>query len=508
MILKPISEGRGVASLVAYLTHDQVSADDPRPTTAERVAWTATLGGSPTGDVDLCVRMMQGRVADAPLLKQRAGVSARGRKLRNPYAHFTAAWPPGQTPTRDEQLELADRALSALGLEDHLAVLVAHNDTDHAHWHLVVCKVHPDTGKAASLGRSGLRLSKVAEQWEREHGGIVIDNRVRRREARERYAEYVAGRMSDFKDRRETTPQAQAERRTAELDATRRRARDLYPLPPAERPRGPGRRLRTDGEREDWAQVYEQERRTPTPPPRTRTERFRQCLQRRLRKAGESRDRARAIAERLVPRPRRRPRHRPAHLGAPGGRGPPARRPLRGASGARRPDRRRARRARARQPTAAGNAIDTAMDAILSARRAGVPAVQMDRYRERHKRARRRLDRYERAVEPVVRDHDAAARREALTRERQHEREHEWQRRKRERAEAARRRSQPGRTAEPTPPAAERRSPPRAAPAPARAAPRPALGQVPENPPTPPSPAQGAADAADRSRGQGLDWRR
>ena len=58
---------------------------------------------------------------------------ARGRKLRNPYAHFTAAWPPGQAPTRNEQLELADRALSALGLEDHLAVVVAHNDTDHAH---------------------------------------------------------------------------------------------------------------------------------------------------------------------------------------------------------------------------------------------------------------------------------------------------------------------------------------------------------------------------------------
>ena len=33
MILESISEGRGVASLVAYLTHDQVSAADPRPTT-------------------------------------------------------------------------------------------------------------------------------------------------------------------------------------------------------------------------------------------------------------------------------------------------------------------------------------------------------------------------------------------------------------------------------------------------------------------------------------------
>ena len=510
MILKPISEGRGAASLVAYLTHDQVTADDPRPTTDERVAWIATLGGSPTADVDLCVRMMQGRVADAPLLKDRAGVSVRGRKLRNPYAHFTAAWPPGQAPTRGEQLELADRALSALGLEDHLAVVIAHNDTDHAHWHLVVCKVHPDTGKAASLGRSGLRLSKVAEQWEREHGGIVIDNRVRRRQARERYAESVAGRMSRFKpDRRAATPEAKAAQRAAELDATRRRARDLYPLPPAERSRGPGRRPRTDVEREDWARVYEQERRTNTPPPQTRTERFRQRLQRRLRKAGATRDRARATAERLVPRPR----HRHGIL---------RRTWDRLAAAVRRPvDRFAARQeldaklAAARLERVLGirrrlrDDIDTALDAILIARRAGAPAAQMDRCYERHKRARLRLDRYERSAEPVVRDHDAAIRREALAREWKHEREREWQRRKRERAEAARGRQQPGRTAEPTPPAtAQHRSPPRAAPAPARAAPRPVLGQVPENPATPPSPAQGAGETADRSRGQDRNWRR
>ena len=101
---------------------------------------------------------------------------------------------------------------------------------------MVVCKVHPDTGTAASLGRSGLRLPKVAEQWEREHGGIVIDNRVRRRQVRERYADAVAGRMRYFKpDRRAATPQAKAEQRAAALDAARRRARDLHPLPPAGR---------------------------------------------------------------------------------------------------------------------------------------------------------------------------------------------------------------------------------------------------------------------------------
>ncbi len=420
-----------------------------------------------------------------------------------PYAHFTAAWPPGQAPTRDEQLELADRTLSALCLEDHLAVVIAHNDTNHAHWHLVVCKVHPDTGKAASLGRSGLRLSKVAEQWEHEHGGIVIDNRVRPREARERHAEYVAGRMSHFKpDRGAATPQAKAAQRAAELDAARRRARDLHPLPSAERPRGPGRRPRTDGERDDWAQVYERGTADGHAAPQTRTERFLLRLQWRLRKAGASRDRARATAQRLVPRPRRRHgivRRTWARLAA------AVRRPV---------DRIAARRALDVRLAAArlervlcirrrlSDAVQTAMDAVLIASSTRAPAAQIDRCYARLERARRRLDRYERSAEPVVRDHDAAVQREARARERQHEREREWQKRERERAEAARGRPQPGRPAAPTPPAtAQRRSPP-------RAAPRPAPSQVPENPATPPAPAHDAGEGADHSRGQDRHWRR
>ena len=89
MILKPISEGRGVVGLVAYLTHDQVSADDPRPTTDERVAWTATLGGSPTADVDLCVRMMQGRAGPPRRHRQpHSGAPHRARRPHRPVRHL------------------------------------------------------------------------------------------------------------------------------------------------------------------------------------------------------------------------------------------------------------------------------------------------------------------------------------------------------------------------------------------------------------------------------------
>ena len=430
-------------------------------------------------------------------------MSARGRKLRNQYAHFTAAWPPGQAPTRDEQLELADRTLSALGLEDHLAVVIAHNDTNHAHWHLVVCKVHPDTGKAASLGRSGLRLSKVAEQWEHEHGGIVIDNRVRP-PGSARAPRRVRRRADEPLQAGPWRGDAASEGRAA-----RRRARRCPPARPRPAPaavRRTAARPRPATSNRWRARRLGASLRRGTADghaaPQTRTERFLLRLQRRLRKAGASRDRARATAQRLVPRPRRRHgivRRTWARLAA------PVRRPV---------DRFAARRALDARLAAArlervlciqrrlSDAVQTAMDAVLIASSTRAPAAQIDRCYARLERARRRLDRYERSAEPVVRDHDAAVQREARARERQHEREREWQKRERERAEAARGRPQPGRPAAPTPPAtAQRRSPP-------RAAPRPAPSQVPENPATPPAPAHDAGEGADHSRGQDRHWRR
>ena len=183
MVTRAVSDGRGIDGLMSYLMHDKVTPGDRYPTTAERVAWAVPIGGSPTADVDLCVRIMQGVTADAAILKQLSGASNRGRKLRNPYAHFMTSWPPGETPSREEMLEAAGGQLEALECADRLVIVVAHTDTEHHHFHLVVCKVHPETGKAASLDHSGLKLSHFAEQWERDHGGIVIENRVRRNES-------------------------------------------------------------------------------------------------------------------------------------------------------------------------------------------------------------------------------------------------------------------------------------------------------------------------------------
>lgn len=284
MVSRAVSSGRGIAGLVRYLMHDQVRVGDRRPETSERVAWAEPVGGSPTRDVGLCVRIMQGVTADGAILKRLAGVSNRGRRLRDPYAHFMTSWPPGEVVSREHMLEVADRQLHALGCSDRLAIAIAHTDTDHAHFHLVICKVHPDTGRAASLHRSGLTLSRVAEEWEREHGGIVIENRVRRREAREAFAAEVAREMEGFEPDKSASRRKQAEQRRVAISKAATKARPLYPLPPMQRKRGAGRHPRTAAEKAEWVGVYREQHVASPPPAEGRSRRVALATSHRRRK--------------------------------------------------------------------------------------------------------------------------------------------------------------------------------------------------------------------------------
>ena len=273
MVARAVSAGRGVAGLVSYLMHDQASPEHPRPDTSERVDWAATVGGSPTDDVALNVRIMQGVTADADVLKQLAGVSNRGRKLQDPYAHFVTSWSPGETVSREQMLDVTNRQLKALGCSEHLAVVIAHKDTAHPHCHLVVCKVHPETGRAAPLKQSGLKLSRVAEQWEREHGGIVIENRVKRREAREAFTAAVSREMAGFEADKNASPREQRAQQHAARVRAQTAAREQHPLPPMERQRGAGREPRPAGETARWNQVYRAHQSDGTLPAEARPQR-------------------------------------------------------------------------------------------------------------------------------------------------------------------------------------------------------------------------------------------
>ena len=236
--------GRSVRGALAYVMHD--AREDPsqaHPTTTKRVAWTHTVN-VPTDDVDLAGRIMAGTIKDAPTRKAITGISAGGRKLRQPIMHYSLAWPPDQTPTREEMTEAAETSLRALTLEDCQAVIVAHTDTDHAHVHVLVNRVSAQDGRAADVNAPKLRLSGWARQWEGQH---TID---------------VIGRFDRDKWRKMTR-----EERQLDIEQTRQYERDCLDeghTPPTRKEqqptRGAGRQERTDQERAEWSVQFQRQR--------------------------------------------------------------------------------------------------------------------------------------------------------------------------------------------------------------------------------------------------------
>ncbi len=248
MIIRILSQGPDIARMADRGLHDQTSPEDPRPRTTERVGWTACLG-LPIDDVALTIRAMQGLTADAPALKAAAGISARGRKLKNPYTHIVLSWPPGAEPSKEDMLGAVAGALKSIGIDKrHYAVCAAHNDTNHAHVHVYVSRVDPETGKVVNLDRKAVpRLHRWAEQYEQDHGGIVVPGRVAAREARE-------ARIRDTRTLRKAG---------VDRDQARSTAADLHPQPPHGRrttKSPPAPEPPTPNQRAEWTQLYQRQR--------------------------------------------------------------------------------------------------------------------------------------------------------------------------------------------------------------------------------------------------------
>ena len=178
--------GRGFKGAAAYLLHDK-SAD-----TQERVAWTHTENMH-TDDPERSWRAMAWLASSAQDLKrqhanqngQDLNKAMRGRKLDKPVLTLSLSWGQDERPSREEMIAAGKEAMKRLGMEDHQALYVAHNDTEHPHVHILANRVHPQTGKAAPLSRSRETLSRWAEEYERTQGQIRCAKRVENNRARD-----------------------------------------------------------------------------------------------------------------------------------------------------------------------------------------------------------------------------------------------------------------------------------------------------------------------------------
>jgi hypothetical protein len=117
-------------------------------------------------------------------LKREAGISTGGSKLEKPVKHFSLSWPHGEAPSREKMIETVNAYMKHMGWSDRQAVLVAHDDTKHAHVHVVMNSISPADGRAVRSSNDWRRSEVFALQYEREHGQIHCEQRLNAQEER------------------------------------------------------------------------------------------------------------------------------------------------------------------------------------------------------------------------------------------------------------------------------------------------------------------------------------
>jgi hypothetical protein len=179
MVPKVAGKGSSFKGAALYYLHDKGAL------TSDRVAFTHTEN-LPTRDADKAIKCMAWTALHQSEIKARAGGSAKGRKLVHPVYTFSLSWAPDESPAPEEMLAAARECLQTLGLEGHEALFVSHNDEPHPHIHVIVNRVHPETGIAAKLSNDHLKLSAWAEAYEKQQGKIRCEQRVENNERRRR----------------------------------------------------------------------------------------------------------------------------------------------------------------------------------------------------------------------------------------------------------------------------------------------------------------------------------
>ena len=281
--------GKSFSGVVAYLTHDAGTPAERRPKTDERVGMVEREN-LPECRPATAARIMAGTAREADTLKRLADVSTRGRKLDKPVYHFSLSWSPEERPDQSEMLTAARGSLEALGMGNRQALVVEHTDRAHRHVHVVVNRVSPEDGRAASCSNDARTLSRWAQTWEREQGRIRCPGRrpadlersadkqpaqreqpvAQKRSPGRRPSATERKERVELRTRHRTERAGVRDRHHAECrKLSRRHKRGSTPAvepAPGQQPsasrrrRGPGRRDRSAAEREEWAAQYSRHR--------------------------------------------------------------------------------------------------------------------------------------------------------------------------------------------------------------------------------------------------------
>jgi Relaxase/Mobilisation nuclease domain len=175
-VIPRIQTGTSFKGAGLYYLHDKKREGETERLTTGRVAWTHSLN-TLEDDPEAVLAEMRQTAFDQTMLKHLAGKRGDGRPTEQTVMTVALAWSPDQSPDRQAMIDAGTSFLKHMGWEDHQVLFVAHNDTKHPHVHLIINRVHPETGMTMDDAWSKRRSQVWALAYEKEHGRIYCEAR-------------------------------------------------------------------------------------------------------------------------------------------------------------------------------------------------------------------------------------------------------------------------------------------------------------------------------------------
>jgi len=172
-----IETGKSFRGAQLYYLHDKRQQGELLRLSDERVAWTETRNTAHAAADDAFAEMIA-TAHDQDHLKVMSGVRLSGRHCEQPVMTISLSWHPSERPGKEAMIEAADSYLRHMGWDEHQAVYVCHTDTAHPHLHIVLNRIHPETGKVLDDAFSQNRTQEWARDYEKEHDRIWCEERV------------------------------------------------------------------------------------------------------------------------------------------------------------------------------------------------------------------------------------------------------------------------------------------------------------------------------------------
>jgi hypothetical protein len=121
-----------------------------------RIVWSSARN-LPTNDPELAAKIMR-------------ATASQNVRVAQPVYHLALSFDPRDVVDRAAMERVADRVLAELKLNQHQAIIVAHGDRAHPHMHILVNRVHPETGRVWDRWQDYALIQRALREEERALG--------------------------------------------------------------------------------------------------------------------------------------------------------------------------------------------------------------------------------------------------------------------------------------------------------------------------------------------------